>query len=209
MDVFANRTEAGRALAQALRAYADRNDVTVLGLPRGGVPVAYEVARKLKLPLDVLVVRKLGAPDQPELAMGAIASGGTTILNPQFGNHDSVKRAIARETLELARRERSYRGNRPPPDVAGRTVIVVDDGAATGATMLAALSALRKLGAAQIVAALPTAAADTCVDLEREADTVVCLSTPEPYGAVGRWYEDFSQTSDEEVMALLAAMAGD
>ena len=209
MAVFANRTEAGRALAQALRAYADRNDVTVLGLPRGGVPVAYEVARKLKLPLDVLVVRKLGAPDQPELAMGAIASGGTTILNPQFGNHDGVKRAIARETLELARRERSYRGNRPPPDVAGRTVIVVDDGAATGATMLAALSALRKLDAAQIVAALPTAAADTCVDLEREADTVVCLSTPEPYGAVGRWYEDFSQTSDEEVMALLAAMAGD
>ena len=205
---FRDRRDAGRFLAQKLAAYANRPDVIVLALPRGGVPVAYEVAAALHSPLDVFLVRKLGVPGHEEYAMGAIASGGVRVLNeevvealgiPQF----RIEAAAAREEQELARRSRAYRGERAPPDVKGRTVILVDDGLATGASMHAAIMALRRLQPARIVVAVPTAAPETCEQMRALADEVVCATTPEPFRAVGLWYEDFSQTSDEEVGALL------
>jgi len=207
--LFRDRRDAGRLLADKLAAYANRPDVIVLALPRGGVPVAYEVARRLVAPLDVFVVRKLGVPGYEELAMGAVATGGVRVLNDQLveslGIPDQMIDAVlSREQQELARRERLYRGGRPPPDVGGRTAILVDDGLATGATMFAAIEALRKQNPARIVVAVPTASPDTCEEMKRKADEVICAITPEPFHAVGRWYRDFSQTTDEEVADLLA-----
>jgi erythromycin esterase-like protein/predicted phosphoribosyltransferase len=207
--LFRDRREAGRVLAEKLAAYANRPDVVVLALPRGGVPVAYEVARRLVAPLDVFVVRKLGVPGYEELAMGAVASGGVRVLNDQLVERLGIPEQLidavaARERQELARRERLYRGGSPPPDLRGRTVILVDDGLATGATMFAAIEALRKLNPARIVVAVPTASSDTCEEMKKKADEVICAITPEPFHAVGRWYQDFSQTTDEEVAELLA-----
>src|ERR1700736_1846224 len=207
--LFRDRREAGRLLAEKLAAYANRPDVLVLALPRGGVPVGYEVARALSAPLDVFVVRKLGVPGYEELAMGAVATGGVRVLNDQLverlGIPESLIDAVAaRERQELTRRERLYRGNRPPPDVRGRTVILVDDGLATGATMYAAIEALRQQNPARIVVAVPTASPETCEEMKTKADGVICAITPEPFHAVGRWYRDFSQTTDEEVRVLLA-----
>jgi predicted phosphoribosyltransferase len=209
---FGDRREAGRLLAQKLTGYANRRDVLVLALPRGGVPVAYEVAQALGAPLDVFVVRKLGVPGSEELAMGAVATGGARVLNDQVVSAlrvpDYVIDAVAAwEQQELARRERVYRGDRPPPDVRGRTVILVDDGLATGATMLAAIRALRAQGPARIVVAVPTASPDICEQFRKEVDEVVCAITPEPFHAVGLWYEDFSPTTDDEVRDLLARAA--
>jgi erythromycin esterase-like protein/predicted phosphoribosyltransferase len=207
--LFRDRREAGRLLAAKLSAYADRPDLLVLALPRGGVPVAYEVARALGAPLDVFVVRKLGVPGYEELAMGAVATGGVRVLNEEIverlgiPNH-LIDAVAAREQQELSRRERLYRGGRPPPDVRRRTVILVDDGLATGATMLAAIEALRQLQPTRIVVAVPTAAPETCEQLRTKVDDVICAITPEPFHAVGLWYQDFSQTTDEEVRDLLA-----
>ena len=212
MALFKDRRDAGKQLAQELSAYAGRSDVIVLALPRGGVPVAYEVARALNAPLDIFIVRKLGLPGHEELAIGAIASGGIRVLN-----HDIVQGlkipqtmidTVTRQELqELERRERAYRGDRPPPEVRGRTVILVDDGLATGASMRAAVAALRAQNPARIVVAVPTAAPETCAAFESEVDEVICAMTPEPFYGVGRWYEDFSQTTDEEVRALLEQAA--
>ncbi len=209
LTAFRDRTEAGRVLSERLKAYAGRSDVVVLALPRGGVPVAFEVARALKAPLDVFVVRKLGVPGHEELAMGAVASGGVTVLNDDVvdGMHIPARviNAVAAEELsELTRRERAYRDDRGAPDVRGRTVILVDDGLATGSTMRAAVAALRRLRPAHIVVAVPVAAPSTCDEFRDEADDCVCVMTPEPLYAVGVWYEDFSQTTDEEVCDLLA-----
>jgi predicted phosphoribosyltransferase len=209
---YRDRTEAGGVLAKGLAAYANRPEVIVLALPRGGVPVAYEVARALRAPLDVFLVRKLGVPGHEELAMGAVATGGVRVLNEQVVRAlripDSVIDAVAAwELEELRRRERLYRGDKPPPEVRGKTVILVDDGLATGSTMLAAVKALRQQQPARIVVAVPIAAPDTCELLRAEVDDVVCAVTPEPFYAVGLWYEDFSQTSDEEVRELLAQAA--
>jgi predicted phosphoribosyltransferase len=206
---FRNRADAGRQLADKLAAYADRPDVLVLALPRGGVPVGYEVARALGAPLDVFLVRKLGVPGYEELAMGAVATGDVRVLNDEIvrglgiSGHQ-IDAVVARELSELGRRERLYRGGRPPPDVVGRTVILVDDGLATGATMRAAVEALRQQQPARIVVAVPTASPDTCEALKAEAYDVVCAMTPEPFFAVGHWYDDFTQTTDEEVRELLA-----
>ena len=205
---FHDRRDAGRRLAEQLAPYANRSDVLVLALPRGGVPVAAEVARALRAPLDVFVVRKLGVPGSEELAMGAVATGGVRVLN------DAVIRALhisanvidavtAGEQEELQRRERVYRGDRPAPDVSGRTVILVDDGLATGATMQAAVAALRLQAPTRIVVAAPVGAAEPVHALRTEVDDVVCVLTPEPFYAVGAWYEDFDQTTDEEVRELL------
>src|SRR3984893_10044550 len=207
--LFRDRREAGRLLAAKLANYANRPDAIVLALPRGGVPVAYEVASALDAPLDVFVVRKLGVPGYEELAMGTVATGGVRVLNDQLVNRlgipDSMIDAVAsREEQELARRERLYRDGRPPPNVRGRTVILVDDGLATGATMHAAISALRQQEPARIVVAVPTASPETCEAMRAEVDDVVCAITPEPFHAVGLWYQDFSQTTDEEVRDLLA-----
>jgi putative phosphoribosyl transferase len=209
---FPNRTEAGRLLAEKLVKYAGRGDVIVLGLPRGGVPVAYEVAKHLGVPLDVFIVRKLGVPGFEELAVGAIASGGVRVLNEDvmraLPNADDVIESItAKETAELQRREQSYRDGRPAPELRDRIVILVDDGLATGATMRAAVKALRHRGAAKIVVAVPVGPPDTCHEIEQQADETVCLSTPEFFQAVGQYYEDFSQTSDDEVRELLARAA--
>lgn len=209
---FQDRAEGGRVLAGLLRAYAHRPDVRVLALPRGGVPVGYEVARGLGVPLDVFLVRKLGVPMHEELAMGAIASGGVRVLNPEVVEMLGIRReqidaAAARESRELQRREVEYRQGRPPPDVRGRAVILVDDGLATGSTMRAAVAALRKQNPARIVVAVPVGAEDTCDLLSEEADEVVCAATPEPFHAVGLWFRDFDQTSDEEVRELLARAA--
>jgi putative phosphoribosyl transferase len=207
MRVFADRIEAGRALAAALAGRVKTADVCVLALPRGGVPVAAEVARALDAPLDVLVVRKIGAPGQPELALGAIASGGVVVMNESilrlFAGSRGIEQTVERERRELARRERAYRGDRPPLEVAGRCVIIVDDGMATGATMRAAVRAVRSRGADRIVVAVPTAPPDACDAMEREADAMVSVDRPEPFDAVGRWYADFTQTTDEEVRRLL------
>src|SRR5579875_2593723 len=210
--LFRDRTEAGQILADKLASYAHRPDVLVLALPRGGVPVGYEVAQALHVPLDVFLVRKLGLPGQEELAMGAIASGGIRVLNEEVIDKLNVPEEIidavaAEEQQELSRREHDYRAGRPPPDVRGRTVILVDDGLATGSTMRAAVAALRQQGPARIVVAVPVGAPETCTQLRREADEVVCAETPEPFYAVGAWYEDFSQTTDEEVRDLLARAA--
>src|SRR3981081_3246764 len=207
--LFRDRHEAGRLLAAKLSAYANRPDLLVLALPRGGVPVAYEVARALDAPLDVFVVRKLGVPGYEELAMGAVATGGVRVLNDQLVHHLGLPKHLidsvaAQEQDELARRERLYRGGRPPPDVRGRTVILVDDGLATGATMRAAIEALRQLKPARIVVAVPTASRETCEELRTKVDDVICAITPEPFHAVGLWYQDFAQTTDEEVRNLLA-----
>jgi len=206
---FRDRSEAGRLLASKLAAYGNHPDVLVLALPRGGVPVAYEVARALGAPLDVFLVRKLGVPGHEELAMGAIASGGVRVLNQEIVRAlripDEVIEAVAaQEQQELARRERLYRGDRPPPDVRERTVILVDDGLATGATMHAAVQALRQQQPARIVVAVPIAAPETCAELSGEVDDIVCAVTPQPFYAVGLWYEDFSPTTDDEVRDLLA-----
>jgi predicted phosphoribosyltransferase len=208
MRRFADRVEAGRALGESLAGYAGRVDVIVLALPRGGVPVGREVARALGAPLDVLIVRKLGLPGQEELAMGALASGGTRVLNEelvqQLGIEEAViDRVAAREAVELQRREQLYRGGRPPPDVAGRIAVLVDDGLATGSTMLAAVRALRSGGPTRIVVAVPTAPPQTCAALERVADEVVCLMQPYPFYAVGLSYEDFSEVVDADVRRLL------
>jgi len=209
---FSNRIEAGRQLAEKLDKYAGREDVIVLGLPRGGVPVAYEVAKRLRAPLDVFIVRKLGVPGFEELAAGAIASGGVRVLNEDvmraIPHADEVIEAVtAREAAELERREQIYREGRPPPELRGRIVILVDDGLATGATMRAAVKALRQGGAAKIVVAVPVSPPDTCRQLEQQADETVCLSTPAFFQAVGQYYEDFSQNSDDDVRELLTRAA--
>ena len=211
-QLFRDRSEAGRQLAAQLAHYADRPDVLVLALPRGGVPVGYEVARALRVPLDAFVVRKLGVPGHEELAMGAVASGGVRVLNDQVVKGLEIPNyvidAVAGwELQELERRERLYRGQRPTPDVRGKTVILVDDGLATGSTMLAAVRALRQLAPARIVVAVPVASSDTCELLKSEVDEVVCAVTPEPFYAVGFWYRNFSQTTDEEVRELLEQSA--
>lgn len=206
--IFRNRSEAGQALAKKLLAYAHRNDVLVLALPRGGVPVAYEVATALQVPLDVFIIRKLGVPGREELAMGAIASGGVRVLNHEIRNYLRIREpeieAIgAREQKELERRERLYRGDRPAPDVSGRTVILVDDGLATGATMRAAVLALRLRQPARIIVAVPVAPLSVGEDLLQEADDCVCVFQPPLLDGVGRWYADFTQTTDGEVQVLL------
>src|SRR2546430_7545788 len=211
---FANRTEAGRLLAEKLVQYAGRDDVVVLGLPRGGVPVAYQVARRLGAPLDVFIVRKLGVPGFEELAAGAIASGGVRVLNQDVVRaiphaEEAIEAVTVRETAELERREQIYREGRPPPALRGRIVILVDDGLATGATMRAAVKALRQRGVAKIVVAVPVGPPDTCRELEQEADETICLSTPQYFQAVGQYYEDFSQTSDEDVRELLSQATPD
>ncbi len=203
---YEDRRAAGRVLADALAPYRGRPDLLVLALPRGGVPVAYEVARALKAPLDVFVVRKLGFPGHEEYAMGAIASGGVRVMNPMPGlpvTPEEVAAAVARELPELQRRERLYRGQRPAPELHGRTVIVIDDGLATGATMHAALLAIRQQQPARLVMAVPVGAADSCQALQAVADEVVCVATPEPFRAVGLWYRQFPQTSDDDVHTLL------
>jgi len=206
--IFRDRAEAGRRLAEKLRSYAKRPDVLVLALPRGGVPVAYEVARALAAPLDVFLVRKLGFPGQEELAMGAIASGGARVLNTSLLRRlhvppEAVEAVAAKELRELERREAAYRGSHAPPVVRGKTVILVDDGLATGASMHAAAAALRRQDPARIVVAVPVGAPSTCEDFGPIVDEVICAETPEPFTAVGQWYDDFSQTSDEEVRDLL------
>ena len=212
MKRFADRAEAGRILAGELEAYRGRDDALVLGLPRGGVPVAYEVALALGAPLDVFVVRKLGVPGREELAMGAIASGGVRVLNEDviaaLGlDDDAIARAAASENDELTRRERLYRGERGPVEARGRTVIVVDDGLATGSTMRAAAFALRAQDPRELVVAVPVGAAETCNSLRRDVDAVVCASAPHDFYAVGLWYEDFTPTTDEQVRALLERAA--
>ena len=209
---FANRTEAGRQLAEKLEKYVGRDDVIVLGLPRGGVPVAYEVAKRLRAPLDVFIVRKLGVPGFEELAAGAIASGGVRVLNEDVVRaipyaEEAIEAVTAKETTELERREQIYREERPAPELQSRIVILVDDGLATGATMRAAVKALKQRGAAKIVVAVPVGPPDTCRELAEEADETICLSAPAFFQAVGQYYEDFSQTSDEDVRELLSSAA--
>jgi predicted phosphoribosyltransferase len=209
---FRDRTEAGRVLAAGLMKYPNWPDVLVLALPRGGVPVAFEVARALEAPLDIFLVRKLGLPGQEELAMGALASGGIRVLNEDVVQAldipNEVIDAVAAEVeAELVRREWAYRGDRPAPEVRGRVVILVDDGLATGSTMRAAVAALRRQGPARIVVAVPVGARETCATLQEEADEVLCLRMPQPFYAVGMWYRDFAQTTDEEVHDLLERAA--
>jgi len=209
---FRDRSEAGELLAAQLNAYADKPDVIVLALPRGGVPVGAQVARKLNVPLDVFVVRKLGFPGHPELAMGAIASGGVRVFNGDVVSafripDEVINNVTAAEFQELKRRERSYRDDLPPPAVEGKVVIVVDDGIATGSTMLAAMAALRQLGAGRIVVAAPTIARATYDKLCTEGDEVVAVIVSSEFYGVGQWYQDFSQTTDEEVQQLLRKMS--
>lgn len=208
MAQFRDRRDAGRTLAQKLTAYASHSNVIVLALPRGGVPVAYEVALALNAPLDIFIVRKLGLPGREELAIGAIASGGIRVLNTDIIRALSIPEEVInivaqRELQELQRREKSYRGDRPTPEVRERTVILIDDGLATGASMRAAVAGIRARHPARIVIAVPTASPEMCNALEFEVDEIVCAITPEPFLGVGRWYEDFSQTTDNEVQRLL------
>jgi len=210
---FHDRRDAGRRLADKLTAYAGRADVIVLGLPRGGIPVAYEVATRLHAPLDVFVVRKLGVPGHAELAMGAIAAGGIEVLSHDLIDDLGIPRALVeqvavRERIEVERRASLYRAGRPQPELRGRVVILVDDGLATGSTMEAAILAVRQQKPSRVVVAVPVGALDTCDRLQRPdlADQVVCVETPEPFAAVGLWYEEFMQTADEEVKELLASV---
>jgi putative phosphoribosyl transferase len=209
---FLNRSEAGQVLARALEQFENAPDALVLALPRGGVPVAYEVARTLNLPLDVFVVRKLGVPGHEELAMGAIASGGVRALNESIIRdldipESTIDRVAVREEEELRRREHAYRGEKPAPQIAGRTVILVDDGLATGSTMKAAVAALRQQRPKAIVVAVPLAPLETCEELKSKADEVICALTPEPFYSVGLWYENFEQTTDKEVTDLIQKAA--
>ena len=209
MTLFRNRSEAGRLLAAHLSEYENRSDVIVLALPKGGVPVAAEVASAIAAPLDVLVVRKIGVPWNPEFAVGAIASDGMLVLDTdtmrQLGlTRDSLDQVIQAEQRELRRRERLFRRGRPFPDLADQVVVLVDDGLATGATMQAAVMALRSRAPSRVVVAVPVASRSALVMLDQVVDSVVCLAAPEPFHAVGVWYEDFDQTTDEEVLALLA-----
>jgi predicted phosphoribosyltransferase len=206
--LFRDRRDAGRRLAVALAEHKGQPDVSVLALPRGGVPVAFEAAQALHAPLDVFLVRKLGVPGREELAMGAIASGGVRVLNDEVVwtlqiPDQVINEVAATEQRELERREREYRGNRPPLDVSGRRVILIDDGLATGSSMRAAVAALRGMNPARIIVAVPVGAEPTCEALRRIADEVVCIRMPEPFGAVGLWFDDFTQTTDEEVRELL------
>ncbi len=208
MALFKNRIDAGRQLAERLVQYGDQPDVLVLGLPRGGVPVAYEVARVLNAPMDIFLVRKLGVPGHEELAFGAIASGGIEVINhgvvQSLGIPERVLQEIARkEWDELKRREIAFRGDRPEPDVSGKTVILIDDGLATGASMYAAVLALRKPGPKDIIAAVPVGSPETCQAFEREVGKIVCAHTPQPFLGVGQWYQDFNQIDDDEVRELL------
>ncbi|HJR77194.1 MAG TPA: phosphoribosyltransferase [Nitrospiraceae bacterium] len=210
--MFRDRREAGRVLAGMLTEYRDLPDVIVLGLPRGGVPVAFEVAVALQAPLDVMIVRKLGVPGHEELAMGAIASGGVQIINDEIVRYAGITAAVvasvaADERMELVRRERTYRGERAPLAVEGRIAILIDDGLATGSTMRAAVTALRAMRPARIVAAVPVAPLDTCTALQADADEVVCAMTPSPFYGVGQWYDDFAQTTDGQVRDLLEKAA--
>jgi len=210
--LFQDRFDAGRVLAFKLCAFANRSDTVVLALPRGGVPVGFEVAIALNAPLDVFVVRKLGVPGYEELAMGAIASGGIRVLNEDVVQtlgipDDVIDRVAAEEERELERRERDYRDGRPPIDVRGRTVILVDDGLATGSSMRVAVLALKRKRPAKVVVAVPLAAPATCAEFESEVDQIICAATPEPFRSVGQWYGDFSQTSDAEVRDLLRRAA--
>jgi len=205
---FPDRVQAGEALAERLAQDGSWQDALVLALPRGGVPVAFEVAQRLGLELDILVVRKLGVPGNPELAMGAIASGGVRVMNDDIVHYIHISRAeidgtIAQEAHELLRREQAYRSDRPQPAIEGRAVILVDDGLATGATMRAAVQAVRKMGAGSITVAVPVAAPDSLAQLEPLADRIVCLYLPHDLYAIGRWYQNFDQTSDRQVMELL------
>jgi putative phosphoribosyl transferase len=208
---FRDRADAGRQLGEALKPrYGDRPDVLILALPRGGVPVAYEVSRILNAPLDIFVVRKLGVPGHEELAMGAIATGGAIVFNDEVVNslgipRSAIDKVIVRERRELERRERDYRGDRPPPEVKDRTVILVDDGLATGASMHAAVQAVRALGPAAIVIAVPAAGKSTCARLRPYVNDIVCVIMPEPFYAVSAWYDDFSQTTDEEVASMMVS----
>jgi putative phosphoribosyl transferase len=205
---FADRTDAGRKLAEELAKFAGEKNLLILGLPRGGVPVAFEVAKALRAPLDVFVVRKLGVPGQEELAMGAIASGGVRVLNEEIIRsldifEDQIARVAANEQRELERREFVYRSGRGAPEISGKTILLIDDGLATGATMRAAVHAVKALNPSKLVVAVPTAAPDTCALLKKMVDETICLITPTPFGGVGAWYRDFSQTSDREVQQLL------
>ncbi len=207
---FRDRTEAGQVLARCLQQYKNQPDVLILGLPRGGVPVAYEVAREMKAPLDVFIVRKLGVPGHEELGMGAIATGGVRILQDgivrELGiSPQTIEAVSAREQAELERRERLYRGDRPAPTIKGRTIVIVDDGLATGSTMKAAIQAVRQQDPRQVIVAVPTAPSETCEQLKGSADEVVCALTPEPFFAVGGSYADFTQITDEEVRDLIAS----
>jgi predicted phosphoribosyltransferase len=209
---FSNRAEAGLLLAEKLQKYAGRDDVIVLGLPRGGVPVAYEVAKRLRAPLDVFIVRKLGVPGFEELAAGAIASGGVRVLNEDVVRaipyaSEAIEAVTSRETAELQRREQIYREGRPAPELRDKVAILVDDGLATGATMRAAVKALQQRGTAKIVVAVPVGPPDTCQEIAQEADETICLSTPPFFQAVGQYYDDFSQTGDDDVRELLTRAA--
>lgn len=213
MKRFADRTEAGRVLAERLEGMASAAEPVVLALPRGGVPVAHEIAKALHAPLDIFLVRKLGYPGHEEFAIGAIASGGVRVINPgamrmaSFSN-DEIDAIAAREQRELERREEAYRGGRPAPEIEGKTVILVDDGLATGSTMLAAVRALRLLHPRRVIVAVPVGSGDACELISREADEVVCPMVPEPFHAVGEWYRNFSQTTDEEVQQILMEHTG-
>ncbi len=207
--IFSHRKQAGQLLAKQLKDYANRPDVLVLALPRGGVPVAFEIAVALNLPLDVCLVRKLGVPGQPELAMGAIGMGGVVVLNQGVVQWRHIPNSVievvkATENEELERRERTYRGNRPLPDVVNRTVILVDDGVATGSTLRAAIATVGEWGAAKIVVAIPVAPPSTCREIKREVDQLICLETPQLFYSISLWYQDFTQTSDTQVCDLLA-----
>jgi putative phosphoribosyl transferase len=212
MAFFKDRVDAGRKLAKELSEYANRSDVLILALPRGGVPVAFEVAKELNVKMDVFIVRKLGVPGNEELAMGAIASDNIIVLNEDVVRYFQISKQVidaivARELRELERREHTYRGNRPKPNINSSTVILIDDGLATGATMRAAAASVKTKNPTKIVIAVPTGAPDTCRSFEGKVDEVICVATPEPFYGVGAWYEDFSQTTDEEVCELLGKAA--
>lgn len=209
---FANRTEAGQSLARELAHYRSRNDVVILALPRGGVPIAFEIARALHAPMDIFLVRKLGVPGYEELAMGALASGGTMVLNESVLSHgrisaEQIEKVREREARELARREEVFRDGRAPIPVSDRICILVDDGLATGSTMRAAVLALRKQNPMRVVVAVPVASGDVCEEFQSLADEVICVYTPEPFMAVGRWYDDFAQLTDDDVRGYLERAA--